>query len=35
MYNVEFEVPSNVYSKDFRVPIGKAKIMRPGNLFKN
>lgn len=30
MYNEEFTVPEEVMGMDYLLPIGKAKIMRPG-----
>jgi pyruvate/2-oxoglutarate/acetoin dehydrogenase E1 component len=30
MYGVPFELPAEAQSKDFLIPIGKAKIERPG-----
>lgn len=33
MYGVAFELSEEAQSKDFVVPIGKAKIERPGIFF--
>ena len=33
MYNDVFSVPQEIMDKDFLLPIGKAKIMREGNLY--
>jgi hypothetical protein len=33
MYGKTFEVPESVLSEDFVLPIGKAKIMKEGNLY--
>lgn len=33
MYDVPFELSEEAQSKDFVVPIGKAKIERPGTHF--
>lgn len=30
MYSVQFEVPESVMDMDFLIPIGKAKVQRPG-----
>ena len=33
MYGISFEVSDEVMSDDFVLPIGKAKIERPGQIF--
>lgn len=32
LYGLPFETPDEVFSKDFVIPIGKAKVEKPGKL---